>query len=125
MNCHQKAVTQTKKKNGIYKKSSFHSKRRLEHSSAAIFPRKTSPFVSENVALQKPCDLSTVYTGDQFSTPCGAAINGNTSTTYQAGNCIHTDRGDQHPEWTVYLGQDYTIQSITIYARGESLHGAV
>ena len=78
--------------------------------------------VSENVALHKPCKLSTVYSTSShpYKNPCGAAINGNINTRYEPGNCIHTDLGDQHPEWTVYLGQDYAIQKISIYARGGS-----
>ena len=58
--------------------------------------------------------------GGSFSNPCGAANNGNTGTTYNEGNCIHTDVMDLHPEWTVYLGLDYTIHKITIYTRGRS-----
>ena len=79
-----------------------------------------SSFVSGNVAQGMPCNISTMHWSDgyMFSNPCGAANNGNTSTEYEDGNCIHTAFSDPHPEWTVYLGQDYVIHSITIYARG-------
>ncbi|XP_025108233.1 uncharacterized protein LOC112572662 isoform X9 [Pomacea canaliculata] len=70
----------------------------------------------KNVAANKPCGISTVYS---TSNNCSAAINGNTTTYYQENppNCIHTAVGDTSPFWWVDLGEKVTINMITIYGR--------
>ena len=78
----------------------------------------------ENIAIRKSCSMSSMYTPTTypyFTNNCSAAINGNTGTTYSNGNCIHTASNDNHPNWTVNLGQKYTIHWITIYFRGKTV----
>ena len=77
----------------------------------------------DNVAIGRSCNISSRYPdpgfGNQgpFNNNCSAAINGNSDANYVKGNCIHTAATDSNPHWTVYLGQEYTIHWITIYAR--------
>ena len=78
----------------------------------------------ENIAFNKSCTMSSMFTSDYyayFNNTCYTAINGNTSTDYAEGNCIHTADGDEHPHWTLSLGQEYTIHWITIYARRKTV----
>ncbi|XP_025108246.1 multiple epidermal growth factor-like domains protein 10 [Pomacea canaliculata] len=74
-----------------------------------------------NVAVYKPCSISSQYVENGLSNDCSAAINGKTSTAFvmekTSQNCIHTSLTDLHPTWSVDLGQNFSVRSITIYGR--------
>ncbi|XP_025108276.1 multiple epidermal growth factor-like domains protein 11 [Pomacea canaliculata] len=74
-----------------------------------------------NVAVNKPCSISSRYVGGALSGDCSVAINGNTNTTFVTvstpQNCIHTNQSDFHPFWSVDLEQNFSVHRITIYGR--------
>ncbi|XP_025107495.1 uncharacterized protein LOC112572155 [Pomacea canaliculata] len=72
----------------------------------------------KNVALNKPCGSSSRHSESES---CSGAVNGNDGTFYDPSepwiNCIHTDFNDLKPFWWVDLGQEFTLNTITIYGR--------
>lgn len=75
---------------------------------------QTSWLISENVALNKTCSLSSKW--DETVKPDNA-VNGNTDGDFNSKNCIHTANSDRDAWWEVDLGRTYPVQSITIWAR--------
>ena len=61
--------------------------------------------------------MTASYTNDGFENGCGTAINGNTSTQYVSGNCVHSSDTILNPKWTVDLGKEHLITSIIFFAR--------
>ncbi|KAL8621344.1 hypothetical protein ACOMHN_053365 [Nucella lapillus] len=73
-----------------------------------------------NVAPRGTCSQSSVHSNNdtmRVGNNCTAAINGNVSTIYTPGNCIHTLFNDSAPFWSVVLDKMYTILFITVYGR--------
>ncbi|XP_070193807.1 uncharacterized protein [Littorina saxatilis] len=72
----------------------------------------------ENVALNKPCTMSSRLSwGGEQHLP-DVAVNGDTNGTFiDTGNCIHTKNSDTTPWWEVDLGRSYPVYSVVVWAR--------
>ncbi|KAK7089652.1 hypothetical protein V1264_024290 [Littorina saxatilis] len=71
----------------------------------------TTDCSEKNVAVGKTADSSPLYSN---SHPACVAVNGITDSD---GDCVETAQNDVNPFWRVDLGQNYTIQNMTIYGR--------
>ena len=84
-------------------------------------PSSLNIFISENVALNKTTNQSSICVG--YEGVAHLAVDGNTTTTFGDKNYPHPctcSKGTSSTYWNVDLGRDYSLHDITIYQRSDS-----
>ena len=69
----------------------------------------------ENIALGRPTWQNNAWGAFEAR----LAVDGNTENIFNAGSCAHTENFGVVKYWSVDLGQDYWIASLTITNRGD------
>jgi putative heme-binding domain-containing protein len=89
-------------------------------------PRRGTLTLAEVEAIAGGRNVARSGSAKQSSTGAGGdakrGIDGNTSSSYNAGGATHTQENEDHPWWELDLGSEQPVEKIVVWNRLDGLH---